>query len=135
GEQEEELKKLSKSLNIEKRTIFLGFRKDLEDLYKLADVFFFPSLQEGLSVALLGAMASGLPVVCSNIRGNIDLIEDGKGGYIFDPMDSKGFALGLSKILENSNDFGEYNNSVVGKFEVNKVVEVMNSIVTEVLER
>ena len=59
GPQKEELIELTKQLQISEKVIFLGFRKDLCQLYKIADVCFFPSYQEGLSVALLAAMASG----------------------------------------------------------------------------
>ncbi|WP_242945890.1 glycosyltransferase [Anaerobranca californiensis] len=51
----------------------------------MSDLFAFPSYREGLPVSLMEAMASGLPIVCSNIRGNSDLIEDGKGGYLIEP--------------------------------------------------
>ncbi len=61
----------------------LGYREDTAGLYKAADVFLFPSYQEGLSAALMEAMASGLPVAVSRIRGNTDLVDD-KGGIMFE---------------------------------------------------
>ena len=68
---------------------------------KVSDVFVFPSLQEGLPVALLEAMACGLPVVGSNIRGNTDLIEDGVGGYLHQPNDVDGIAKSICALIEN----------------------------------
>lgn len=56
------------------RLKLLGFRKDIVDLLHASDVFVFPSLQEGLPVALMEAMAAGLPCIASKIRGNEDLI-------------------------------------------------------------
>ena len=50
----------------------------------MADMFFFPSHREGLSVALMEAMASGLPVVSTKIRGNEDLIVHGRDGILID---------------------------------------------------
>ena len=47
-------------------------------------MFVFPSLQEGLPVAVMEAMASGTPVICSNIRGNNDLIENNRNGEFAD---------------------------------------------------
>ena len=79
GEKEEEFRALSKELSIEDRVHLLGFRTDIAELMKSADIFVFPSLQEGLPVALMEAMACSLPSVCSEIRGNTDLIEDSEG--------------------------------------------------------
>lgn len=72
----EELIKLSKELNLQEKVEFLGYRQDVKEILKASDIFCFPSKQEGLPVALMEAMASGLPVICSDIRGNKDLIED-----------------------------------------------------------
>lgn len=101
GPRENKLKELAKKLGIEKQVKFLGFRNDMEDIYSVANIFVFPSFREGLSVALMEAMASGLPVVCSDIRGNRDLIEDGKGGYLCEPNDVDGFANVISKFVED----------------------------------
>ena len=80
GELELELKKLVRKLGLDDRIIFAGYRKDAKALLHCADVFAFPSLQEGLPASLMEAMAVGLPIVASNIRGNNDLIEDGVNG-------------------------------------------------------
>ena len=91
------LKELAKELGLEKQVHLLGFRKDIPEICKAVDLFVFPSFREGLSVALMEAMANGLPVICSDIRGNSDLIKDGKGGYLLEPND----VIGFSKAIEN----------------------------------
>ena len=75
GELEAKLKKLVLKLGLQNRIFFLGYRADVKEILQVADAFVFPSLQEGLPVALMEAMTVGLPVVCSRIRGNTDLIE------------------------------------------------------------
>lgn len=70
----EYLQNLTKQLGLESKVKFLGFRKDIVGICKAADLFIFPSYQEGLPVALMEAMAAGLPVIVSNVRGNRDLI-------------------------------------------------------------
>ncbi len=70
------LQSLAGALQVEDRVHLLGYRRDVAALYKIADVFVFPSLREGLPVSLMEAMAAGLPAVCSDIRGNNDLIRD-----------------------------------------------------------
>ena len=71
-------------MNVIEHVHFLGFRADIAEICNCADLFIFMSHQEGLPVALMEAMACGLPAVCSDIRGNTDLIEDQKTGLIAD---------------------------------------------------
>ena len=79
-----------------------GYRGDVKQLLHAVDAFAFPSLQEGLPVALMEAMAAGLPIVCSRIRGNVDLITNGEGGFIYDCHDVDGFAEGMSQIVKKN---------------------------------
>ena len=79
GEKREEFLSLAKELGIDGRVHLLGFRTDIAELLKSADIFLFPSLQEGLPVALMEAMSCGLPIICSEIRGNTDLIDESCG--------------------------------------------------------
>ena len=78
GEKKQELQQLIRKYHLEDHVKLLGFRTDVAELCQAADVFVFPSKQEGLPVALMEAMACGVPVVCSRIRGNTDLVEDEK---------------------------------------------------------
>lgn len=82
GIYEEKLKILTEELNLTDYVHFLGYRSDISEICNCCDLFVFMSHQEGLPVALMEAMACGLPVVCSAIRGNTDLIEDGVTGLI-----------------------------------------------------
>lgn len=82
------------------RVVMPGFRRDVADILACSDIFVFPSYYEGLSVALMEAMNAGLPVVCSRIRGNVDLIEEGKSGYLIEPTDSAGFAKAIELLAE-----------------------------------
>lgn len=75
GQLEGELKKLISYLGLTANVFLLGYRKDVDLLYACADLFVFPSLQEGMPVALLEALASGLPAIGSDIRGNNELLE------------------------------------------------------------
>lgn len=78
GELEGYLKKIIKELDLENQVELLGYRTDISGMLRAADMFVFPSLQEGLPVALMEAMASGLPCVVGRIRGNTDLITNEK---------------------------------------------------------
>lgn len=104
GELREELSAQAKELGVEHQVLFPGYRNDLWEIYKVSDIFVFPSLQEGLPAALLEAMAAGLPVVCSDIRGNNELIRNGSGGYRVAPGDVSAY---VRRIRELSSDPGK----------------------------
>lgn len=74
GAMHSRLKRQAERLGIADRVRLLGFMEGVADYYQAADIFVFPSLQEGLPVALLEAMAAGLPCAVSDIRGNRELI-------------------------------------------------------------
>ena len=82
GPLQEELRSQCTQLGIEDHVLFVNYRSDIAELCSAADLFAFPSLQEGLPVALMEAMSCGLPCVCSPIRGNTDLIADGVDGLM-----------------------------------------------------
>lgn len=88
----EALQRLARELGLEKNVHFLGYRRDVVDICTQADVFAHPSKREGLPLALMEAMYCGLPVICSRIRGNTDLIDEPEGGILCDPEDAAGFA-------------------------------------------
>jgi len=66
------------------KVLFLGYRNDIEKLCNIADIAVSPSKQEGLPIGITECLASGLPVVCSKIRGHIDVIADRRNGLLFD---------------------------------------------------
>lgn len=102
GTLREELQSMVRELGIATRVILLGYRQDIPALLKVADIYCHPARQEGLPVAVMEAMASGLPIVAARIRGVTDLIEDGVGGILVDrPEDVEGFAAALSTLVLN----------------------------------
>lgn len=128
GVQEEELKAKTKELEVENQVHFLGFRRDIYKLCSAADMFLFASLQEGLPVAVMEAMACGLPIVASNIRGNYDLIDIGKGGYLVKPTDVDGFVRSIQKIISDEKHLGDmkkYNLEKVKRYGIEAVVAQM----------
>ena len=80
GEEWPNLERSAQELGIADHVHFLGYRTDVQDFYRCSDLFLFMTFREGLSVALMEAMGSGLPILCTEIRGNTDLVEDGVSG-------------------------------------------------------
>ncbi len=80
GIMKESLMDSAELLEIDDHVNFLGYRTDAPQLYRCSDMFAFVSFREGLSVALMEAMSCGLSIMCTRIRGNTDLIDDGNSG-------------------------------------------------------
>lgn len=136
GELHEYLWNLSKELCLENQVHLLGFRKDILEICKISDLFAFPSYREGLSLSLMEAMAAGLPVVCSKIRGNVDLIEDGKGGYLRNSDDVDGIAEAINTLVNDEElrkTTGLSNIKNIRKFDVKNVKKEMEKIYLDIL--
>lgn len=80
GGQRKTLEIQAEEMGIADHVHFLGYRTDAAELYHCCDLFAFLSYREGLPLALMEAMSSGMPILCSRIRGNTDLIEDDISG-------------------------------------------------------
>jgi len=87
GPEMEYLRRLARGLGVSSGVKFLGARttEELIGEYSKAEIFVMPSLNEGMSNAVLEAMACELPVIGSNIRGIKDIIENGRQGFLFTP--------------------------------------------------
>ncbi len=79
----------------------LGARNDIPDLLASVDVFCLPSREEGLSLAVIEAMAAGLPVAASRVGGVPELVDDGKTGLLVPPGDPVELAHALETLLRN----------------------------------
>ena len=129
GEKADYLQELAKQLGVNLH--LLGYRTDIVELLNTADVYAFPSYREGLSVALMEAMAAGLPCVVSKIRGNVDLIENGVGGYLSQPSDIEGFMLAMNELVSqknNRNQYSDNNKKTVKNFDTEYVVNRVRKI-------
>jgi len=104
GELLDTLQKQASSLGIEKYSRFLGFRDDLDRLYPAFDIYCHSSLElaaEAFPLAILRALAAGLPVVCTNVGGIAMMVEDGKSGYLCPPDDPASLGGALLKVVKN----------------------------------
>jgi glycosyltransferase involved in cell wall biosynthesis len=101
GEDLQNLKSMVNKYGLNRNVIFYGriSKTILSDLCALADVFVLPSTSEGHSVALLEAMASGLPIVTSDIEGNKESVEDGVNGLLFKNANREELAEKLAVVL------------------------------------
>lgn len=134
GALRQELESYAAELRVRDRLHLLGFRSDIAELLKSSDVFAFPSYQEGLPVSVMEAMAVGVPVVASRIRGNVDLIDEEKGGVLFAPTDGDGFARGVVRLLgdpELTARFVEYSSNKIRDYDERVVIDQLREVYTQ----
>jgi len=101
GPQRKALEQRVEELGLAGRVEFLGWVDDLSSVMPRWDVFVLPSLEEGLPIAALDAMAAGLPVVASAVGGVPELIEDGKTGWLVPPRDVEALTSRIRLLLNN----------------------------------
>ena len=122
---------VAREVKIEDKVKLVGFRSDIENYFNAADLFILPSIREGLNVSLMEAMASGLPCIAGKIRGNVDLIDSGKGGYLFDVSSQDDLADKINMIKDHMKEFGEYNLKKIVQFDTASVCEKLTDVYSE----
>ncbi|GAB4167774.1 MAG: hypothetical protein Kow00108_00390 [Calditrichia bacterium] len=120
------LEQTAKDLNLGNNISFLGFKSDVRQYYEIADCFVLPSYYEGISIALLEAMAYGLPVIASNVGGNKEIIKHNRNGYLFEPDDYKTLARYIHDILEKK--------EIAIKMANNNLADIRNNFVLSVIK-
>ncbi len=89
------------ALGLRDRVRFLGYRSDVPELLAACDVFVLPSLYEGLPLALLEAMASGVPVVATAIGGVDEAVQDGVSALLVPPADARALGVAIRTLLDD----------------------------------
>lgn len=142
GKEQRKLKDLAKDLGVKDKVFFAGYRTDILEICRISDIFLFTSRQEGLPVAVMQAMAAGLPVIASDIRGNRDLLAPDKDSrskdYLVDVDDTASFTEKLNYLLKKEKEckkLGEVNVANCRKyFDIELVHDRMTEIYEEMLD-
>ncbi len=101
GPERENLAALVRESGIEDRVVFLGKRDDISAILSISSVGVLSSRSEGLSNAIIEYMAMGLPVVCTDVGGNPELVEDGRNGFLVPASDHAAMAKAILRILDS----------------------------------
>jgi glycosyltransferase involved in cell wall biosynthesis len=101
GSQEQKVKDKIREEGLDGSVHLWTARHKVADLYQAADVFVLPTLSEGLSNALLEAMACGLPVLASRVSGIQNIVKDQVNGHLFEPKHPEEVASLLRRIMKN----------------------------------
>lgn len=135
GELKGKIEMLVNELSVSDQVHLLDYREDIDEICEISDIFAFPSIREGLGVAALEAMSSGLPLLTSNSHGIKDFSINEVTGYSYDANDMNGFVEGITKMYNkqsNMNDIKKTNMNIAKKFDKSIVDSEMTRIYKEI---
>jgi glycosyltransferase involved in cell wall biosynthesis len=139
GRREVEIKQAAIDLGLADAVHFLGSRRDVPDLLHAMDIFVLPSYSEGLSLALMEAMAAGLAVVASAVGGNPDLVADAETGLLIPPKDAEALAVAMERLLADPTEakaMGEKaRRRVEENYSLDRLGREINEIYGELVEK
>ena len=138
GALREECRELSQKLGLEGRVVFPGQVRDIPAWYTMADAVVSASRSEGLPFNIMEAMYAGLPVVASNVKGHVDLIEDGVTGLLYPYGDEKACAEQILQLMgspELRREFVRNARTDVERYSLDQVLPVVWERYAALVER
>jgi len=140
GEDKRKLETQIRGFNLEKNIFLLGRKENVSNYLNASDIFILASLWEGLPIALLEAMACGLPVVATNVGGIPEVIKDGLSGFLVDSKNSIMLAEKIEYLLnlniESRKEMGTEGRKIVEeKFSLEKMTENYENLYEELLDK
>jgi len=131
GAEKDSLIALAEQLGIKDRLHLLGFRRDVDEIYKAADICAFPSQREGLGLAAIEGMAAGLPLIASEIRGVNDYAANGDNAFLCTPTDVEGFRKAIECLVadkELRKSMGNKNAEIAKSYDKSVIMPLMKDI-------
>lgn len=127
----EEIKRKIKAKNLNENIKLLGYRTDVSKIISISDVIALFSLHEGLPRNLMEGMAQGKAILCTNIRGNNDLIEDRENGILVsvnDYNETKNRIIEMTRNIKLTEELGKNNEKKVELYDIKNVLKQMDKI-------
>lgn len=128
---EENLKRNVEDNGLKNIVKFIGFRKDINEVFQAADVIISPSKQEGLPINIIEGMFTGLPIIATEIRGHTDLVKENINGFTYKTDDMNSFFEIISKLNNNFDlvkKMGKESLLMAQKFEIENSLQEMSKI-------
>jgi glycosyltransferase involved in cell wall biosynthesis len=139
GELLGELEQRVSELGLRGKVLFLGNRSDVPEILPVFDVFALSSVEEGLGITVIEAMASGVPVVGTDAGGIPEIVENGRTGILVPPSTPAELAGALETILENAGLgdrlTSEARKSVEDRYDMQRMIASYEGVYTDVLRR
>lgn len=140
GEERANLESIIVKNGVESRVRLWGQSRDddLMLLYKAADLFVHPALHEGHAMVLLEAMASGLPIIATEVSGNVETVRPGVNGLLVPPQNADSLKDAIMRLLEDSdlrermarNSLRVYEENFSEELQLRALTQIYNSLVT-----
>ena len=135
GRRQAEMEQLAAELGLDQRVHFLGNRGDVPDLLRAMDIFVLPSHSEGVSLALLEAMAAGLPVIASAVGGLPEVVRHGENGLLIPARDPEALARLLAD-PDWARELGEQaRRDIQAHYSLERLGREINEIYEELVEK
>lgn len=131
GSQKAALEQAVREMHLSEQVILAGYCHNITDMLRQADIFILPSFREGLPLSIMEAMQAGLPVLAGDIRGNRELIENGKGGYLIEDNFVRDYVKAIRYLLKHPEireEMGKWNQAHVKKYGCDIVNQKMREI-------
>jgi len=140
GKEKQKLEELTEKLGIRKAVTFTGFvpDEDLQNIYRIGDLFVTAGIAELQSIVTMEAMASGLPVVAVNVMALPELVHDGENGYLFSDGDSQMLAEKVIAILSNQpmrEQMSKKSLGIIKEHAINKTMEKYESVYNKIIAK
>jgi glycosyltransferase involved in cell wall biosynthesis len=137
GELRPDLERQAETLGIGDRVRFLGWRRDLDVIYAATDVFALTSRNEGTPVAMIEAMAAGVPVVATDVGGVADVLSDSRAGLLVASDDANGLSVAIEELLRSPMELrargAHARASVLERYDVRRLVNDIDSLYRSLL--
>ncbi len=135
GELEDELRSQVIRLHLEGDVIFLGFRKDIQNLMSQLDFIVLSSLWEGLPLTPIEAFSVGKTVIGTAVDGTVEIIKDGENGFLVPPKSISSIAKKCSELLENTEKRNKFELQARKTYEIDYSFRVFKTRIVEYYER
>lgn len=132
------IENMIEKISMEDKIILLGWRRDIPEILSSIDILVLTSLWEGLPRVFPQAMASGVPVVATEVDGAPEAIKNGVTGFLLQPRDIEGMAERIIYLIRNpdrAREMGEEGRKLVGEFDIWKMVEQQEDLYTSLLKQ
>jgi glycosyltransferase involved in cell wall biosynthesis len=136
GPLERELRLLASKLDLDGAVMFTGYREDAVRVASVFDVFVLSSIHEGLSIALIEAMALGKPAIVTDVGGLPEVVEDGRQGFVVPPADPRALSNRIVQVLRDENlrrQFGIEAQKRAQAFQIGNAVRRIEEVYEELL--